>query len=58
MLNKLLIFLVDNPEIDPDRVRPGLMGLLSFLLLGLAVVAISYFLNRSIKKINKKYSQG
>jgi hypothetical protein len=57
MLNKIILFLAENPapEIDPDRVRPGLAGLLSFLLLGIAVVVISYFLNRSLKRTDKNF---
>ena len=57
MLNKILLFLVETPapEIDPDRVRPGLAGLLSFLLLGIAVAVISYFLNRSLKKTEQRF---
>jgi len=57
MLNKIILFLAENPapEIDPDRVRPGLAGLLSFLLLGIAVAVISYFLNRSLKRTDKYF---
>ena len=57
MLNKIILFLAENPtpEIDPDRVRPGLAGLLSFLLLGIAVAVISYFLNRSLKRTDKNF---
>lgn len=57
MLNKIILFLAETPapEIDPDRVRPGLAGLFSFILLGLAVAVISYFLNRSLKKTDKNY---
>ena len=57
MLNKIILFLAEipAPEIDPDRVRPGLAGLLSFLLLGIAVAVISYFLNRSLKRTDKNF---
>ena len=57
MLNKIILFLAENPApvIDPDRVRPGLAGLLSFLLLGIAVAVISYFLNRSLKRTDKNF---
>ena len=58
MLNKIILFLAENPapEIDPDRVRPGLAGLFSFLLLGIAVAVISYFLNRSLKRTDKNFN--
>lgn len=51
------MFLAETPapEIDPDRVRPGLAGLLSFLLLGIAVAVISYFLTRSLKRTEKNF---
>ena len=57
MLNKIILFLAENPapEIDPDRVRPGLAGLFSFLLLGIAVAVISYFMNRSLKRTEKNF---
>ncbi len=57
MLNKFLIFVTETPapELDPDTVRPGLPGLLSFVLLIAAVVIISYFLSKSLKKVNKQY---
>jgi hypothetical protein len=53
MLNKIILFLAETPapEIDPDRVRPGL----AFFLLGLAVAAISYFMNRSLKRTDKNF---
>ena len=52
MLTKIILFLSETPapEIDPDRVRPGVLGLLTFLLLGIAVAVISYFMIRSLKK--------
>ena len=58
MLNKIILFLAETPapEIDPDRVRPGLAGLFSFLLLGIAVAVISYFLNRSLKRTDKNFN--
>jgi hypothetical protein len=51
------LFLAETPapEIDPDRVRPGLAGLFSFLLLGIAVAVISYFMNRSLKRTEKNF---
>jgi len=57
MLTNIILLLAENPapEIDPDRVRPGLAGLLSFLLLGIAVAVISYFLNRSLKRTDKNF---
>ena len=57
MLNKIILFLAEAPapEIDPDRVRPGLAGLFAFFLLGLAVAAISYFMNRSLKRTDKNF---
>jgi hypothetical protein len=59
MLNKIILFLADTPapEIDPDRVRPGLAGLFSFLLLGIAVAVISYFMNRSLKKTEQRFKE-
>ena len=57
MLNKLILFLAENPEIDPDRVRPGLLGLFAFLSLAAAVAVIAYFLNRSIKKTNEHFER-
>ena len=57
MLNKIILFLLESPapEIDPDRVRPGLAGLFSFLLLGFAVAVISYFMNRSLKRTDQRF---
>lgn len=57
MLNKIILFLLESPapEIDPDRVRPGLAGLFSFLLLGIAVAVISYFMNRSLKRTDQRF---
>jgi hypothetical protein len=57
MLNKIILFLLESPapEIDPDRVRPGLAGLFSFLLLGIAVAVISYFMNRSLKRTDERF---
>lgn len=57
MLNKTILFLAENPtpEIDPDRVRPGLAGLVSFFLLAIAVAVISYFMNRSLKRTNQRF---
>jgi hypothetical protein len=57
MLNKIILFLAETPapEIDPDRVRPGLAGLFSFLLLGISVAVISYFMNRSLKKTEQRF---
>ena len=59
MLTKILLFLSENPapEIDPDRVRPGVLGLLTFLLLGIAVAVIAYFLIRSLKKTDKGFKE-
>ncbi|MBM3681901.1 MAG: hypothetical protein FJW84_00380 [Actinobacteria bacterium] len=59
MLTTILLFLAETPapEIDPDRVRPGLLGLLFFFLLGTAVVIISYFLNKSLKKTKKRFEE-
>ncbi len=59
MLNKVILFLAENPapEIDPDRVRPGVLGLLTFLLLGIAVAVIAYFLIRSLKKTDKRFKE-
>ena len=46
MLNKIILFLAETPapEIDPDRVRPGLAGLFSFFLL-----SVSYWSSLTIK---------
>ena len=57
MLNKIILVLLESPapEIDPDRVRPGLAGLFSFLLLGIAVAVISYFMNRSLKRTDQRF---
>jgi len=44
-------------KIDPDRVRPGVLGLLTFLLLGIAVAVIAYFLIRSLKKTDKRFKE-
>jgi len=59
MLTKILLFLSENPapEIDPDRVRPGVLGLLTFLILGIAVAIIAYFLIRSLKKTDKRFKE-
>ena len=59
MLNRVILFLSENPvpEIDPDRVRPGVLGLLTFLLLGIAVAVIAYFLIRSLKKTDKRFKE-
>jgi H+/Cl- antiporter ClcA len=59
MLNKVILFLAENPapEIDPDRVRPGVLGLLTFLILGIAVAIIAYFLIRSLKKTDKRFKE-
>jgi len=59
MLTKIILFLLENPapEIDPDRVRPGVLGLLTFLLLGIAVAVIAYFLIRSLKKTDKRFKE-
>jgi hypothetical protein len=59
MLNRVILFLAENPapEIDPDRVRPGVLGLLTFLPLGIAVAVISYFLIRSLKKTDKRFKE-
>ena len=59
MLNKVILFLAENPapEIDPDRVRPGVLGLLTFVLLGIAVAVIAYFLIRSLKKTDKRFKE-
>jgi uncharacterized membrane protein YwaF len=59
MLTKILLFLSENPapEIDPDRVRPGVLGLLTFVLLGIAVAVIAYFLIRSLKKTDKRFKE-
>ena len=59
MINKIILFLVETPapEIDPDRVRPGLAGLFSFLLLGIAVAVISYFMNRSLKRTDQRFKE-
>jgi hypothetical protein len=59
MLNRVILFLAENPapEIDPDRVRPGVLGLLTFLLLGIAVAVIAYFLIRSLKKTDKRFKE-
>ena len=57
MLNQIILFLAETPapEIDPDRVRPGLAGLFSLLLLAIAVAVISYFMNRSLKKTEQRF---
>jgi H+/Cl- antiporter ClcA len=59
MLNKVILFLAENPapEIDPDRVRPGVLGLLTFLILGIAFAIIAYFLIRSLKKTDKRFKE-
>jgi len=59
MLTKIILFLSENPapEIDPDRVRPGVLGLLTFLLLGISVAVIAYFLIRSLKKTDKRFKE-
>jgi uncharacterized membrane protein YwaF len=59
MLAKIILFLSENPapEIDPDRVRPGVLGLLTFVLLGIAVAVIAYFLIRSLKKTDKRFKE-
>ncbi len=59
MLTKIILFLAENPapEIDPDRVRPGVLGLLTFLFLGIAVAVIAYFLIRSLKKTDKRFKE-
>ncbi len=59
MLTKIILFLSETPapEIDPDRVRPGVLGLLTFLLLGIAVAIISYFMIRSLKKTDKRFKE-
>ena len=59
MLTTILLFLAETPapEIDPDRVRPGLLGLLFFFLLRIAVAIISYFLNKSLKKTKKRFEE-
>ncbi|MFM1986722.1 MAG: hypothetical protein RIS18_939 [Actinomycetota bacterium] len=57
MLNKIILFLAETPapEIDPDRVRPGVAGLFTFLLLGIAVAIISRFLIKSLKKTDQRF---
>ena len=57
MLNKVILFLAETPapEIDPDRVRPGLAGLFAFFVLGIAVTAIAYFMNKSLKRTDKNF---
>jgi hypothetical protein len=57
MLTNLVLLLAETPEIDPDRVRPGLLGLFTFVLLAVAVAAISYFLIRSLKKTDETYKK-
>lgn len=59
MLNKIILFLSETPapEIDPDRVTPGLAGLLAFVLLLISVSVIFYFLNKSIKRTNKRFEE-
>lgn len=57
MFTNLILFLTENPEIDPDRVRPGVLGLLTFGLLAIAVTIISYFLIRSLKKTDKTFKE-
>ncbi len=55
MLTNLVLLLAETPEIDPDRVRPGILGLLTFGLLGISVALISYFLIRSLKKTDQTF---
>ena len=57
MLANLILILAETPEIDPDRVRPGVLGLLTFGLLGVSVFLISYFLIRSLKKTDETYKK-
>lgn len=57
MLANLILLLAETPEIDPDRVRPGVLGLLTFGLLGVSVFLISYFLIRSLKKTDETFKK-
>ncbi len=57
MLANLILILAETPEIDPDRVRPGVLGLLTFGLLGVSVFLISYFLIRSLKKTDETFKK-
>ena len=57
MLTNLILFLAETPEIDPDRVRPGVLGLLTFGLLAISVTLISYFLIRSLKKTDQTFKK-
>ena len=57
MLTNLVLFLAETPEIDPDRVRPGVLGLLTFGLLAISVTLISYFLIRSLKKTDQTFKK-
>jgi hypothetical protein len=40
------------PEIDPDRVSPGFLGLLAVLFMGVAVFVIWKSLNKQIKRVD------
>ncbi|MEY2827547.1 MAG: hypothetical protein ACO3BG_03460 [Candidatus Nanopelagicales bacterium] len=57
MLTNLVLLLAETPEIDPDRVRPGVLGLLTFGLLAISVTLISYFLIRSLKKTDQTFKK-
>ena len=57
MLANLILILAETPEIDPDRVRPGVLGLLTFGLLGVSGFLISYFLIRSLKKTDETFKK-
>ena len=57
MLANLILILAETPEIDPDRVRPGVLGLLTFGLLGVSVFLISYFLIKSLKKTDETFKK-
>lgn len=44
---------VEVPEqIDPNRVSPGMLGLIVIIVLGIAAALIYYFLRGSLNKIN------
>jgi hypothetical protein len=44
--------------IDPSRVTPGLLGLAAFIFLIIAVVAIWFTMNRSLKTTDKNFQAG
>ena len=50
--------LPEEPPIDPSRVTPGLLGLVSFLFLVVAVVLLYRSMRKQMKKVDPALTQG